>query len=83
MPNWFWFWAGWLLAGLAYEVWAIWFHPAPQDTLSEFTIYVFRTNTTAGWGIFLAFMAGLAAWYPAHLRRLGAKAPVDSTPKEQ
>jgi hypothetical protein len=71
MPHWFYFWAGWLLVGLTYEVWAVWFHPSPLDTLSEFTVYCFHTRTRLGWGLFLAFIAGLAAWYPAHIRNIG------------
>lgn len=73
MPKFFWFWAAWLLVGLCYEVWAVWVRPAPLDTLSEFTVYAFRTHTQIGWTIFLAFIAGLAAWYPAHIRKLSGR----------
>jgi len=73
MPVYFWFWVFWLIAGTGYEVWAVWFHPAPRDTLSEFTVYAFHTRTKIGWTLFLAFIAGLAAWYPAHIRNLSGR----------
>ncbi len=73
MSRYLWFWAAWLIVGAAYEVWAVWVRPEPADTFSEWTIYVFKTNTKAGWGVFLFCIAALLAWYPAHLKALGGK----------
>lgn len=65
-----WFWPVWLLIGLAYEVWAVWGRPAGGDTLSEFTLYVFKANSTAGWFALMLLMGFLAAWFPNHVRHL-------------
>lgn len=67
------FWAVWLMAGAGYEIWAVWFHPADDDTLSEFTAYVFKAGTVAGWIALVFLMGFLAAWYPAHVRRLAQR----------
>ena len=69
MRGYLWFWAGWLIAGTAFEVWAVWFHPAADDTLSEFTARVFRSGTTVGFALLSALMTFLLLWYPIHTRR--------------
>ena len=62
-------WALYLLAGAAYECWAVWFRPGPSDTLSEFTARVFRSGTTVGFALLSALMTFLLLWYPIHTRR--------------
>ena len=70
MSRYLWFWVVWLIVGAAYEVWAVWVRPAGDDTLSEFTAYLFKAGTMAGWYALMILMGFLAAWYPAHVRRL-------------
>ena len=77
-------WAAWLVAGAAYEVWAVWFRPADQDTLSELAAHVFKAGTMTGWYALMLLMGFLAAWFPGHARRLAlerkAKAGADRRP---
>lgn len=68
-----WFWAVWLITGAAYEIWAVWFRPADQDTLSEFTAHIFKAGTMWGWYALMLTMGFLAAWFPAHCRRLAQR----------
>ena len=64
------FWVVWLLVGATYEVWAVWFRPAGDDTLSELTMYLFKAGTMWGWYALMILMGFLAAWFPGHVRHL-------------
>lgn len=70
MTRHLWFWAAWFVVGAAYEVWAVWFRPATEDTLSEFVAHLFKSGTVAGWWALMFVMGTLACWFPAHTRRL-------------
>ena len=70
MKAFLWFWPIWLGIGLAYEVWAVWGRKQGGDTLSEFTLYVFKANSTGGWAALMLLMGFLAAWFPNHVRHL-------------
>lgn len=76
MTRYLWFWAAWLMAGAAFEVWAVWFRTAPGDTLSEFTARVFHSGTTAGFAALTALMTFLLLWYPLHTRRFDKRPPL-------
>ncbi len=73
MSRYLWLWAAWLLIGLAFEVWAVWFHPDPWDTLSEFTLYALKVNTKAGFACLVTLMLFLFAWFPGHVRALSKR----------
>lgn len=73
MRGYLWFWVVWLLVGAGFEVWAVWFRPAQDDTLSELAATLFRTGTTAGWFALMILMGFLAAWFPGHTRRLAQR----------
>ena len=66
-----WAWFLWLSAGLALEVYGVWFRPQPWDTLSESTLVLLRVDTKPGFWILTALMAFLMAWYPRHVQDLG------------
>ena len=71
-------WLTWLLCGLALEVYGVWFRPAPFDTLSETTLVVFRVDTSRGYAALWGLMLFLAAWFPAHVRKLGKDGRLDA-----
>lgn len=79
MRSFLWFWPIWLAVGLAYEVWAVWGRKQGGDTLSEFTLYVFKANSNVGWVALMLLMGFLAAWFPNHVRHLDDGKPVRHT----
>lgn len=73
MTRYLWFWTCWLIVGAAFEVWAVWFRPADQDTLSEWFAATFRTGTVTGWWVLMALCGTVAVWFPGHTRRLAQR----------
>lgn len=59
-------WGGLLLAGTAFEVYAL-RNGKEGDTLSETTRRVFRVKTRAGKIVFVGTWAAFAAWYLWHI----------------
>lgn len=66
------FWArrAWLailaVAG-ALEVYGVWVRKGPDDTLSETTRYLFRTNTRTGLRLWYGFWPAFAVWFLFHI----------------
>lgn len=79
MSGYFWGWAVWLVAGAAYEVWAVWGRKTPGDTLSEFTARVFRSSTTVGFAALTALLTFLLLWFPIHTRRFDRRLTLVTT----
>jgi hypothetical protein len=71
-----WFWGFWFLVGFCFEVWAVWGRPAPDDTLSEFTWYMVRGQTVAGFLFLTGLLVWLAWWFPKHIRELKGRKKV-------
>ena len=80
MSPYAWGWAAWLLAGAAYEVWAVWGRKAPGDTLSEFTAHLFRSGTSVGFALLTALMTFLLLWFPIHTRRFDKQPELKAVP---
>ena len=80
MSRYGWFWTAWLVAGAAYEVWAVWGRKAPGDTFSEWTAHVLRTGTTAGFALLSALLTFLLLWYPIHTRRFDKRPTLEAVP---
>lgn len=59
-------WGGLLLAGGAYEAYAL-FTKKPGDTLSETTRKAFRVDTARGKIAFGAVWVSFSAWYLVHI----------------
>lgn len=59
-------WGGLLVAGAAFEAYAL-RNGRDGDTLSETTRRFFRVRTKTGRAIFLATWLGFAAWFTFHI----------------
>jgi len=73
MPQGLWAWSLWVSTGLCLEVYGVWGNHRHNDTFSEWTGFITRANTTLGYGVLIAVMVGLLAWYPGHVRTLAER----------